>query len=870
MQGVQVMITEPLEAVELFYSYACEDEDLRKELEKHLSMLKRRRLITNWYGHLITAGQERAKESMTHLNAAQIILLLISPDYMASDYCYNEVLRAMERHEAEEARVIPVLLRDVTYTGAPFEKLSMLPTNSIPITQWNDRDAAFKNVTQGIEQVIKELQASYENSGKPLLGSSLEPHTRCISNIPFQRNHFFTGREEVLKELHDRFTKAKASASNPIQAITGLGGIGKTQTSVEYAYCYGDEYHSIFWVRAATHNALIADFVAIANLLNLPGKDEPDQSIVVDAVKRWLKSHSEWLLIFDNVEDLAMVHSFIPANAQGHILVTTRSQATGAIASCIELNKMDADEGAHFLLRRAKIITSDETPESLSNDDYAVAKGISATMGGLPLALDQAGAYIEETRCGLRGYLECYNTHRNKLLKLRGSFATDYSDSVATTWNISFERVQQNNLAAAELLRFYAFLYPDGIPEEIINQETPDLSPVLQTIGGDPFEMNAAIRELLKYSLIYRNFDNRTLTIHPLVQVVLKDGMNENMQRQWAQRVVRAVNRVFPDEIDVSTWPQCQRYMPHVQVCAELIDHYKLLLPEAVRLFNQAASYLSTHGLYDQAELFCQLAVNICEHVLEAEHPDVAASLNNLAAVYHRKGKYKQAEPLYQRAMNIRKKTLGEKSPETVETINNLGALYNDMGKYEEAASVHQKALAIREQLLEPEHLDVAFSLNNLAFSYSNQGKYRQAEPLYRRALAIREKKLGSEHPNTAQTLSNLAVLYKRLERYREAEPLYLRSLEIKEHLLGDEHPDVATSHHNLGVFYYEQNKLVEAERHFQAALAICEKALQEHPKTATTLENYAKLLRDLKREEEATQLEARAKAIREKIHAHA
>jgi Tetratricopeptide repeat len=188
--------------------------------------------------------------------------------------------------------------------------------------------------------------------------------------------------------------------------------------------------------------------------------------------------------------------------------------------------------------------------------ERATAKEIVTQLGGLPLALDQAGAYIEETGCGLADYLNLYRTHGPELLRLRGMLSSDHPDPVATTWALSFEKIEQANPAAVELLRFCAFLHPDGIPEEVFSKGAPELGPMLGPVGSDAFKLNAASSEIRKYSLLRRDPKTSTLEIHRLVQVVLKQGMDEDTQRLWAERAVRAVNRAFPT-VGFSTWVNC-------------------------------------------------------------------------------------------------------------------------------------------------------------------------------------------------------------------------------------------------------------------------------------------------------------------------
>ncbi|MFN0119637.1 MAG: toll/interleukin-1 receptor domain-containing protein [Blastocatellia bacterium] len=149
-----------MEPVELFYSYAHKDEEFREELVRHLALLKRSGMIRAWHDRNIEAGTEWAGQIDQHLNSARVILLLVSSNFLASDYCYDiELKRAMERQEAREARVIPIILKPCDWTTAPFGKLQALPREGKPITKWDDRDEAFLDVAQGIRRVIQSLTA---------------------------------------------------------------------------------------------------------------------------------------------------------------------------------------------------------------------------------------------------------------------------------------------------------------------------------------------------------------------------------------------------------------------------------------------------------------------------------------------------------------------------------------------------------------------------------------------------------------------------------------------------------------------------------------------------------------------------------------
>src|SRR5215467_14996330 len=228
------------------------------------------------------------------------------------------------------------------------------------------------------------------------------------TRVPYRQNPFFTGRDELLKQLHTNLTTTKAAALTQAQAISGLGGIGKTQTAVEYAYRYRDEYHCVLWVNAATRDTIITSFTDLAALLTLPEQQEQDQQKIVAAVLRWFASHDHWLAIFDNADDLALVEAFLPPGGKGHLLLTTRAQAPGTLANGIPVKEMDLQEGMLLLLRRAKVLALDASLDQASATDRVVAETITRAMDGLPLALDQAGAYIEETHCSLSSYQKQY------------------------------------------------------------------------------------------------------------------------------------------------------------------------------------------------------------------------------------------------------------------------------------------------------------------------------------------------------------------------------------------------------------------------------------------------------------------------------
>jgi len=482
-------------------------------------------------------------------------------------------------------------------------------------------------------------------------------------------------------------------------------------------------------------------------MLNLPQKNERDQEVIVKAVKYWLMNHGEWLLILDNVEELESIGSLYPWAHSGHVIITTRSQSVGGVALSISLEKMEVEEGALFLLRRATLIGPDEGKEEAKGADFEKAKELSEVLGGLPLALDQAAAYIEKTRCGLSAYLDLYQIARGKLLSERGSLTTDHPESVTITFLLAFQKVKSASIAAGELLQFCAFLSPDAIPEEIITNGGVHLGTILEPIAIDLIKFNTAVRILLAFSLARRytliETGTQIVSLHTRLQALLQDALKEAERRIWATRAIHAVSAAFlytgssllrPDRAyqnqaavtsgslhqlvldyypyaNTSTWPQYERLLPQALTATQAIEQYQIFGEEVGRLPLETASYLRNRARYVEAEPLFLQSLQVWEQCLGLEHPLIAYPLNGLANLYCEQGRYVEAEPLYLRALRIREQHLGLEHPNVASLLSNLALLYGDQDRYAEAESLYLRVLQVWEQHMGPEHPNSTVSI---------------------------------------------------------------------------------------------------------------------------------------------------------------
>lgn len=739
-------------------------------------------------------------------------------------------------------------------------------------------------------------------------GAMPEPEsTSLIWDVPYQRNRFFTGREEVFLALTAALYAESAVALIQPQGLSGLGGIGKTQTAVEYAYRFRAQYRAVLWVRATSPAVLLSEFLRLATVLHLPARVLRDQQLVVQAVLNWLREQSDWLLIFDDVENPADLEPFLPGTARGQILLTSRATAFGGLARSLVLVKMSEEVGALFLLRRTERLALLDQLAQASAKDLDDALLITRALDGLPLALEQAGAYIQSIGCTLADYHTLLQEQHAALLRER-SQQSDYPEAVATTWSLSFARATQAEPACPELLAALAFLYPETIAEEILTEGSVHLGELLGPQAADPLLWDRVIAQLLRFSLLSRNADERMLTMHRLVQAVVKDHLELPVQYLWSIRVVQAVADIFP-AVQFETWPLCERYLLQAQTCVSLIETWDLTFANAARLLNQTAAYLRQRARYAEAEPLYMRALVIWRATLGAEHPHLAACLNNLGRLYEDQGRYQEAEPWYQLALGLWTH-LQVRDERLARTLNNLGQLYRLQGKFSEAEPFYQASLKIREEVLGADHPDTATALRNLAWLYLDQDHYLQAKPLLQQAQEIQQRTLddghperaanlaaladiaarlgndeeadrlltqvlarseqayGQQHPETAAALNNLALSAEKRGAYEQAEALYTRAHAIHLQVFGLRHPRTAATFAGLARYYSQRGNDQQALACYQQAVSIFEAVVgPEHPRTAIILNNMAEVYRTQGAFAEAEPLYRRALAIFQQVH---
>src|SRR6266487_5616747 len=502
----------------------------------------------------------------------------------------------------------------------------------------------------------------------------------------------------------------------------------------------------------------------------------------------------------------------------GHIVLTTRWQFTEKLARPLAIEAMDMDEGVLFLWRRSRRQQDSEQDAAkvdvVPQDIRKVASPLVDELGGHALALEQAGAYIQETSISFAGYLKLYEENRQSLLKQYGAL-DDENITVAATFRTSFARARDLSPMAEDILHFCAFLHPDAIPEELFQHDN--------SFNLDAMAFNKGIAALQRYSLIRYNEHVQTFSIHRLVQAVLIDNMSltPDLQKQWRARVVRALSAAFPERV-LSDLAGCVRLTPHVLVCTPWIGDGLTSTLEASRLLNEVADYLLERGQYQDAEPLIRQALEMHERQVGVGAPGLARVLNKLAVLYFWQGKLEQMEPLLEQALRMSEQSLGAELAERAESLYMLSVLRRAQSKLESAESLAVQAIAVYEQCLGGEHPSTARGWTCLACVYGRQGRYKEAEALHLRAISVYERQLGIDQSSTATFgWYHLAELYLKQGRHEEAGSLFGRALKVCEQEVGAMHINTAGCLSGLARVCLGLGQYEKAKDLFEQALAV-------------------------------------------------
>jgi tetratricopeptide (TPR) repeat protein len=644
------------------------------------------------------------------------------------------------------------------------------------------------------------------------------------------RNPNFAGRKELLRDLHAALASGGPAALT--QAMRGLGGVGKTQLAMEYAHRHAAEYAIVWWLRAEEPTQLASDYAALAGPLGIPESQDTKETCI--AVRDRLRQTGNWLLVFDNATAPGAIREYLPPAATGQVIITSRHPHWKDFAQPLDVHVFTPEESLDFLNRR------------LAGAIEAEARLLAETLGHLPLALDQAAAYIEEAGETIAGYIDLFKKCGAEILK-RGRPGQDYPETVATTWLLAMRKAKEQCPAAEGLMNLCAFLAPDDIPLDLIVEGAEFLPKPLAEAAKDRLRLNDAVKALQDYSLCRKDPQAQLLSFHRLVQAVAQDALSDDAKLSWCRAALGAVNKAYPFQSDdVRTWPACSRLLPHALAVADHAGALEVEEPTG-RILNQAGGYLYGRAQFADARRALERALRIDEKAYGPDHPAVATNVNNLGSVLLAQGDLAEAKAAIERALRIDEKAYGQDHTAVARDVANLGGVLKALGDLAGARAAYEGALRIEEKALGPDHPTVAIMMNNLGGVLKALGDLAGAKVAYERALRIDEKAYGLDHPTVAIRVNNLGSVLKALRDLAGAKAAFERALRIDEKAYGPDHPTVAISVNNLGSVLQALGDLAGARVAFERALRIDEKAYgPDHPTVAIRVNNLGLVLQDL------------------------
>ncbi|MBP5973938.1 tetratricopeptide repeat protein, partial [Brasilonema sp. CT11] len=709
------------------------------------------------------------------------------------------------------------------------------------------------------------------------------------NNVVFQGCANFVGRQHELCLLQELLQKPGAVA---ISAVSGMGGVGKTELATQYARQHEADYPGgICWLNARQSN-LAAEIIQFAQLdmkLEVPQQDfRGKQLSLTEQVhwcwQNWQPPEGLALVVLDDITDLGSCREFLPTAHRFRVLMTTRLRNLDSNIEEISLDVLSPEEALQLL---TKLVG-----ERRVQKEEETAKQLCEWLGYLPLGLELVGRYLAKkpphwTLAKMLERLkqqrlqdEAINRHKQQLQKTLSTAQLGVLDAFELSW-LELDPMTQG---VGELLSLFA---PDIFACVWVESAT-------EMLNWDATEVETALEQLYSRHLIQWVEDKSgdrddCYKIHPLIREFLKLKQAASEQTVIASEAKQSQPALFRSacvsplkHAFAETFTTIAQEIPHSPT-QEIIKSVKDAIPhlaEVAQNLTDAVSdenliwvfvrlgwFYEGQGLYALAQPWLEQCVSVVQSRLGDEHPHVAISYNNLAGLYRSQGRYTEAEPLYINALQLKQYLLGEEHPDVALSYNNLAGLYYSQGRYTEAEPLLIKALELHRRLLGEEHPYVALSYNNLAGLYESLGRYTEAEPLLIKALQLRQRLLGEEHPDVASSYNNLAELYESLGRYTEAEPLYIKALQLRQRLLGDEHPDVASSYTGLAGLYESLGRYTEAEPLYINALQLMQRLLgDEHPDVASSYNNLAGLYDSQGRYTEAEPLYIKALQLKQRL----
>jgi tetratricopeptide (TPR) repeat protein len=621
-----------------------------------------------------------------------------------------------------------------------------------------------------------------------------------------------------------------------VQALHGMGGVGKTQLAMEYAHRFAGGYDLVWWIAAEQAGLVGEQFALLAGEL---GCAQPGAELAATrrAVLAELYRRDRWLLVFDNAENPEALASWLPGGS-GHVLITSRTQGWSEIAVPVEVDVLSRSESVAILRDRVPALSA------------ADADTVAAALGDLPLAVVQAAGYMVDT--GMSG------TEYTGLLAARAAEILDqgrpvsYPLSLAAVTQLAFDRLSAENPAAAEVVGMCAFLAPEPIPADWFTHAAAQLPAPLNGLAADPMAWRKVLARIGRDALA--RIDHHGLQMHRLTQAILRSHLSpEDAAATRAQAEAMLVANHPGRGQDPGSWP----------VWAGLLPHLLAINPATSRnsglrgLAANAAWYLIKRGDVRRGR---DLAGHLYQRWRDRLGPDDESTLraaNSLAYALQETGDYRKARELDEDTLARRRRVLGEEDRATFDSAIHLAHHLRALGEVQAAREQDEDTLARCLRLFGKDHHRTLGTASNLAIDLRVLAETEAARRLEEDVLPRRRHVLGEDHPDTLISASNLAGALRELGDLQAARDLSEDTLARRRRVLGEDHPSTLRSGTNLAEILRTFGE-TQAARVLEEEILIRRREVlgEDHPDTLVSASNLVNDLRALGEAESARQLE--------------
>ncbi|MFJ7305206.1 FxSxx-COOH system tetratricopeptide repeat protein [Streptomyces sp. NPDC099088] len=700
-----------------------------------------------------------------------------------------------------------------------------------------------------------------------------------LNNLPELPSRVFVGRSDALRELAAALKRGSQAIT---QTVHGLGGVGKTTLALHYAHTHLDTYRLVWWIHADTPDLITADLAALADRLRGGQSGDLTTAQAADWAVGWLQTHPGWLLVLDNAEHpTSLVTLTGQLQHAGRHLITSR-YTEGWPTEPLALPLLAEDASLELLTR----ITNLTDPAN-----QCQARLLAEELGHLPLALEQAGAFIRQSRQPVKAYRDLLQEHTAYTVDIPADH-TQPKRTMARIWRVTLNALAELDPLTVRILRVVAWFAPSPLPRDLLNR-----------LAANPVRLARALGLLAAYSMI--TLESDTLAVHRLVQTVARtpDPAFESLtpldpDPHRAPDAIEAARLdaaallldALPEDprSNVEGWPRWRALLPHVQALADATDPTQdtaaiecVLYESAVFMLNQGligparvhaersvASGTRIRGA-DQNQTFASrmLQASVYEHtgdmdraidlweavladiqrVLGPNHPEAMTARNNLAIAYQRVGNLDRSTALFEAVLAEEERRPGGDQRRILIAQSNLAGSLRDAGDLERAIALYETTLAELERSLGPDHPETLSVRSRFASACELSGDLGRAISLWSTTTEVSEQVLGAEHPDTLASRDGLAGAYESAGDLGRAIPLYEELLAVRLRVLGADHPDTLTSRNNLAYAYGSAGDLERAVPLHEATLADRERVLgADHPDTLSSRNNLACLYQEL------------------------